>query len=34
MNKNVKIGRVACGKFFDLTKVYTLKEIAKMFWII
>jgi hypothetical protein len=31
MNKNVKIGRVACGKFFDLTKMYTLKETAEMF---
>ena len=31
MVKNVRIGRVACGKFFDLTKVYTLKETAEMF---
>lgn len=29
--KNIKIGRVACGKFFDLTKVYTLAEIAKIY---
>ena len=31
MGKNVKIGRPMCGKFFDLTKVYTLKETAEMF---
>lgn len=31
MGKNVKIGRVACGKFFDLTKVYTLEETAELF---
>lgn len=31
MGKNVRIGRVACGKFFDLTKVYTLAEIAELF---
>lgn len=29
--KNVRIGRVACGKFFDLTKVYTLEETAALF---
>ena len=31
MGKNVRIGRAPCGKFFDLTKVYTLKETAEMF---
>lgn len=31
MDKNVKLSRVVCGKFFDLTKVYTLKETAEMF---
>lgn len=31
MEKQVKIGRVAGGKFFDLTKVYTLAEMAEMF---
>lgn len=31
MEKNVKIGRVPCGKFFDLTKVYTLKEVAELY---
>ena len=30
MGKNVRIGRPMCGKFFDLTKVYTLKEAAEM----
>ena len=29
MGKNVRISRVACGKFFDLTKMYTLKETAE-----
>lgn len=29
--KNVRIGRVACGKFFDLTKVYTREETAALF---
>lgn len=29
--KNVKVGRVACGKFFNLEKVYTLAEMAKVY---
>lgn len=29
MEKQVKIGKVAGGKFFNLTKVYTLEELAE-----
>lgn len=31
MGKNVKMGKVAGGKFFDRTKLYTLEETAIMF---